>query len=285
MSAVTGLPLIFGDEIDLVLEHHVAAASVPTGTPDADLDAMVAITENRFPTLHPFVLTWDDDEPKVFVFMSPTPTPKTGELRSLIFDEHTGRVLKEYTPGTGFTSTLLHLHREIFAGLPGELLMGFMAFLFFIALLSGALVYGPFMRRLRFGTIRKNGAIRVRWFDLHNLVGITTLSWAFVVGASGVMNALETPLFGLWEAQTLPALLAAYHGKPLPQHMSSIDAAVKAAKQALPGMKAVSLAFPNAVTGSPRHYFVWMRGNTPVTSQLLTPAIIDAQTGSLTAVT
>ncbi len=52
--------------------------------------------------------------------------------------------------------------------------------------------------------------------------------------------------------------------------------------QALPGMKIVSVVFPNEVLTSPRHYLVWMKGDAPVTSRLLTPAIVDAETGKLT---
>jgi uncharacterized iron-regulated membrane protein len=83
----------------------------------------------------------------------------------------------------------------------GELLMGVMAILFVISLVSGALAYGPFMRRLEFGTYRSGAHARTTWLDLHNLLGIVTLVWALVVGATGVMNALATPLFGLWRAQ------------------------------------------------------------------------------------
>lgn len=43
------------------------------------------------------------------------------------------------------------LHIEMFAKLPGELFLGLMAVLFVVAV-----VYGPFMRRLDFGTVRKN---------------------------------------------------------------------------------------------------------------------------------
>ncbi len=110
-------------------------------------------------------------------------------------------VPKDHFDLTGF---LLRLHSEIFLGLPGELTMGVMALTFVLSLVSGALVYGPFMRRLEFGTYRRDGPERTRWFDLHNLLGIVTLTWALVVGATGVMNALSTPLFGLWRAQTLP---------------------------------------------------------------------------------
>jgi uncharacterized iron-regulated membrane protein len=282
MACITGLPLIFHDEIDHVLDHRVAASAVPNGTADANLETMVATTKARFPTLRPISIVWDEEEPRVAVFMSATLQLRPGKISSLVFDRHTGKLLEEYKPGRNATAFILCLHRELFIGLPGELLMGLMALLFVIALVSGALVYGPFMRRLRFGTIRRNAARRVRWFDLHNLIGIVTLSWAVVVGATGVINALSTPLFAAWSAQTMPAILAPYRGKQALKTMVSVDVAVTKAKQSLPGMKMISAVFPNPVIGSPRHYLVWMRGTTPATSELFTPAIIDAQSGQLT---
>jgi len=163
----------------------------------------------------------------------------------------------------------------------GELFLGCMAMLFVVALVSGAVVYGPFMRRLGFGTARKDKSRRVRWFDLHNLLGIVTLSWALVVGLTGVMNTLSTPLFGLWRAQTVPKLLAPYRGKPVPAQFTSVNAAFITAQRALPGMEVTGILFPNPVLSSPRHYVVWTKGRTPVTSRLFTPALIDAETGRL----
>ena len=284
MACLTGLPLVFQDELDQILSPHVAPAQVPAGTPDANLDAMVTAAQVYFPNLKPLFVAFDDDEPRVFVTMSPSLNPKPSETQALVFDRHTGKTLEAVRSGRSFTSIMLRLHREIFAGLPGELLMGVMALLFVIAVVSGAVVYGPFMRKLNFGTVRKDVSRRVRWFDLHNLVGIVTLTWAFVVGATGLLNALSTPLFGLWRAQTMPVLLAPYHGKSAPQHLGSIDSAVAAATKTLPGMTISSVTFPNAVLTSPLHYIVWTKGNTPVTSRLFTPVLIDAETGQISAI-
>jgi len=281
MACITGLPLIFSDELDALMQPHITPAPSSANAPTANLDRMVIEAQTKFPTLHPYSLAWDDDEPRIFVNMSPSDDPKIGEFRTVIFDAHTGNLLEMPKGGTTLTYFLLQLHREIFLGLPGELLMGLMALLFVIALVSGILVYGPFMRRLNFGTYRRNATLRTRWFDLHNLLGIVTLAWAFVVGASGIMNALSTPLFGIWRAQTLPPILAPYHGKPVPKHFSPIEDAVKKTSLALPKMELNSVLFPNDVYGSPRHYVIWSKGKTPVTSRLFTPALIDVETGQM----
>lgn len=284
MACITGLPLVFQDELNPLLEPHTAPAAVPPGTPDASLDRMVIEAKTHFPGLRPLFVAYDDDEPRVFVTMAPSLDPKPSETRSLVFDRHTGKTLDAIKPGKTFLSICLQLHREIFAGVTGELVMAFMGLLFVVALVSGAVVYGPFMRRLDFGTVRSRGNRRVHWFDLHNLIGIVTLTWAFVVGATGFLNGLSTPLFGLWRMHTMPALLAPYHGKPAPTHLTSIDAAVRTATKALPGMTISSITFPNGVLSSPLHYVVWTKGNSPITSRLFTPVLIDADTGQISAI-
>jgi uncharacterized iron-regulated membrane protein len=284
MACITGLPLVFQDELQPLLEPHTMAGNVPPGTPDASLDRMVVEAEAHFPGLKPLFVAYDDDEPRVFVTLAPSLDPKPSETRSLVFDRHTGKTLDAIKPGKTFLSVCLQLHREIFAGVAGELVMALMGLLFVVALVSGAVVYGPFMRRLNFGTVRSRGSRRVHWFDLHNLIGIVTLTWACVVGATGFLNGLSTPLFGLWRMQAMPALLASYHGKPAPSHLASVDAVVATATKAMPGMTISSVTFPNAILASPLHYIVWTKGNNPVTSRLFTPALIDAETGRVSAI-
>jgi uncharacterized iron-regulated membrane protein len=47
-------------------------------------------------------------------------------------------------------------------------------------------------------------------------------------------------------------------------------------------MEVSFMAFPGNQFSSPHHYTVFMKGNTPVTSRLLKPALVDAETGQLT---
>jgi uncharacterized iron-regulated membrane protein len=50
---------------------------------------------------------------------------------------------------------------------------------------------------------------------------------------------------------------------------------------ALPGMALTSVAFPGSPFGSPHHFIIWAKGDTPLTSRLFTPALVDARTGAL----
>jgi uncharacterized iron-regulated membrane protein len=135
---------------------------------------------------------------------------------------------------------------------------------------------------MKFGTVRTDRSPRLRWLDLHNLLGIATVAWMLVVGSTGVMNTLEEPLFGAWQARQLPSLLNQYGGKKPPARLASVNAAVAAARKALPATVPTSVGFPGSRFSTPHHYLVWMHGETRLTTHLFTPVLIDAATGQLT---
>lgn len=187
--------MIFGDEIYDFTHHHIAAEKLPAGAPMANLDAIVSAGSQQYPGQKILFLSFDSDEPRIFLDIAPNYDPKPNEDHTLVFDAHTGKLLEEQKYEIGFSDYVFKLHTEIFAGLPGEIFLGFMALLFVVSLVSGAVVYGPFMRRLEFGTVRKDKSSRLKWFDLHNLIGIVTLTWALVVGLTGAMNThLRAPV-------------------------------------------------------------------------------------------
>ena len=121
---------------------------------------------------------------------------------------------------TGFMALMLRLHASLLAGMPGTVFLGVMGLLFVAALVSGAVVYGPFMRNLPFGTVRRDRAIRLRWLDLHNLLGIVTLVWALVVALTAA-RALPWYVTALLVSQ--PPHFGDYGGLPLKILWAALD--------------------------------------------------------------
>jgi uncharacterized iron-regulated membrane protein len=290
---VTGLPLVFRDEIGNWLDDSPPTASVPAGTPYVDIDTVVGAAHGLYPGQIVGSIFIDDEEPRMMVAMAPSWAvfnADPGTAHWIKFDAHTGKVLKESKSFSGdggsFLEIMLNLHRSLFAGLPGELFMGLMALLFMIAIVSGIAVYAPFMRRLDFGTVRRNRSSRLKWLDLHNLTGVVLLAWMLVVGATGAINELSTPLFGFWQMTDVKAILAPLRGKPVPaeSELSSAQAAFDTVKDALPGMTPTSAIFPGSPFGSPYHYLIWTKGKEPLTSRLFSPALVDGRSGKLTSV-
>ena len=179
---------------------------------------------------------------------------------------------------------MLRLHASLPAGLPGTLFLGVMGLLFIAALVSGSVVYGPFMRNLPFGTVRRDRTTRLRWLDLHNLLGIVTLVRALVVGLTGVALTLAWPVLAYWQRTEPVALTEAYRERPPPTSPVPVQAVAETARAAEPDMALGSIAFPGTLFAGRHHYAALMRGATPLTERLVKPVLIDAQTGTLTAV-
>ncbi len=285
---LTGLPLVFHHEIEHWLDDAKPLSDVPASTPPANLDKLVTQARSMYPGEVVDYLFFDPDEPQVYVGMAKKPGDGQVSGHAVRMDGRTGDVLLDgplYTQDRfSFMGIMLSLHVDLFASLPGELFLGFMGLLFCIAIVSGVVLYGPFMKKLEFGTVRAGRSTRLKWLDLHNLLGIVTLVWAFVVGFTGVINELSTPLFRLWQSTELVRILEPYKGQGVPAELSSAQAAADTARKALPGNEVSFIAFPGNAFGSPHHYIAWMRGATPLTSKMNTPVLIDGRNGELTTV-
>jgi uncharacterized iron-regulated membrane protein len=285
LLCITGLPLIFGHEIEHLMEDTVEAPALPAGTAAATMDRVAAAALDGRPDQVIRFLFWDgEDHPNItFVGIAPSLDAPPEAGRTVSVDSRTAVVLQEPEEPGGFMYVMFKLHVDLFAGLPGMLFLGFMGLLFLVAVVSGVVIYAPFMRRLPFGAVRRDRTARTKWLDLHNLLGIVTLVWVFVVGATGVINTWSDILLGLWRNDQLAAMTAPYKGKPSLQALGSIDAALATARAAAPGMEPRFVAYPGTLFSSTHHYAVFLRGSTPLTARLLKPVLVDAETGGLTA--
>lgn len=285
LLCLTGLPLIFHHEIGHLLGTEVEAPAMPEGTPRSSLDLVL----ERAQALHPdrvvqFLIAPEDSADYWFVTLAPTPAP-TDDFRVVAVDARTGDVLGQPRLDEGFMRVMLKLHVDLFAGLAGKLFLGLMGLLLVAAIVSGAVLYTPFMRRLAFGEIRHERSRRVRWLDLHNLLGIVTLVWLTVVGATGVINTWADLMVKYWQHDQLSALLEPYRGQPaLPAAgRASVQRSMDAALATAPGRELSFIAFPGTALSSPHHYTFFMRGNSPLSSRLVQPVLVDAKTAETTA--
>ncbi|WP_421999619.1 PepSY-associated TM helix domain-containing protein [Reyranella sp.] len=293
LICLTGLPLVFSHEIQDWLDPDPPFAELAAETPRVSLDDLIARARRLFPGEIVTSIFSDDDEPQVIVAMAPSWKASRDDPKSnhfIKFDARTAVVLEQSRPREerrrSFVSIMLRLHVDLFAGLPGALFMGAMGVLLVVSVVSGVVLYGPIARKIDFGEIRMHRPRRVRWLDIHNLLGIVTLAWALVVGATGVMNELSGPLFALWKRTDIDGLIAPWRGREPPGQadLVSVQAAFDTSRRALPGMVVLSAAFPGAELGSSHHFLIWAKGGTPLTSRLFSPVLVDARTGELTAV-
>lgn len=283
MLCITGLPLIFHDELDSVLHSDNWQPANPDG-PLLSLDRVLERSLENRPGEVPLFMSFDTDRPVVNVTSGPAPDAPGSEMHFASFDRTSG----ERVPGhEGFDvmEFILQLHTDMFLGLPGMLFLGAMGLLMILAIVSGVVLYAPFMRKLDFGTLRNRRSARIKWLDYHNLLGIITVAWLTVVGLTGVVNTLSDPILETWRDGALADLTAGYQGDtvPTPAQMASLDQAVQQAVQAAPDMTLQFVAFPGGLWSTDYHFAIFLHGNTPLTEHIVTPVLIDARTGEFAA--
>ena len=281
MLCITGLPLIFEHEIDHWLADAAPHTTASSGLPMANLDDVVAAAKAQAPDKAIMFLGDITDDGFWYVNLADTVAGEGGRT-SVTVDYYTAKILDPEARQSGFMAFMLQLHTDMFAGLPGKLFLGFMGLLLLVAIVSGEVLYAPFMRRLQFGEVRRNRTTRLKWLDLHNLLGIITIVWVATVGATGMINTWADLIISAWRSDQMAEMIAPYEGSPAVTNPGSLEQAVRAAQELEPNMQLGFVAYPGSGLSSPHHYAVFMRGTEPLTSRLLKPVLVDAQTLEVT---
>jgi uncharacterized iron-regulated membrane protein len=281
LLCLTGLPLIYIHEIDHAMGWETEAPAMAASTPKASIDKVIAAGMAEYPGKIMMYMSQEPDEPNIWNLTLGAHGLDT-DYKPVAVDARTAQVLAKHNFEDTFMGIIFHLHVDLFAGLWGKLFLGFMGLLLLVAIVSGVVLYAPFMRKLDFGTVRRNRATRLKWLDLHNLLGVVTLVWAFVVGTTGMINTWADMLLKYWQFTEMAEMVAPYKNLPPPTQLGSMQDSVTNALAAEPGMKIGFIAFPGTPFTSTHHYGVFMRGDTALTSRLYKPVLVDVQTTKVT---
>ncbi|UYO94401.1 PepSY-associated TM helix domain-containing protein [Pollutimonas sp. M17] len=281
MLCLTGLPLVFEHEIEHWLDDGAQHTTAASGLPMANMDDVLAAAQAQAPGKAVMYVGDFTDDGFWYVNLADTVAGE-GARKTVTVDYYTAQVLDASAQRSGFMAFMLQLHTDMFLGLPGKLFLGLMALLLLIAIVSGVVLYAPFMRRLRFGEVRRDRTSRLKWLDLHNLLGIVTLVWVVTVGATGMINTWAELIVSAWRSDQMAEMIAPYAGQPPVTQPGSLEQALRAAQGLEPNMQLGFVAFPGSALSSPHHYAVFMRGTEPLTARLLKPVLVDAQTLQVT---
>lgn len=280
LLCLTGLPLIFSSEIRAAGEPE--AAQEPAKHP-ASLDTVIASATALHPGKQPLYLFADKEGRSWLVKLAERPDDERNAVFARV-DAGSGKALGTPQFRGGVMGVILRLHVDLFAGLPGRIFLGLMGLLLLVAIVSGVVLYRPFMSRIEFGTVRHQRSARTRWLDLHNLLGIVTAAWFFVVGGSGAINTVSGLALRAWQAEQLSALKArpaspsAKKGKTL----SAQDLRGRIARLAA-GADIRTIAFPGTVLATPDHFAVQLRGASGIARQLSDTVLVDRFSGEVLA--
>ncbi len=288
---VTGLPLVFSDEIAELSGQAFAQVEKPAGAARAGTDQVAAAAQAHVPGKVPLYLFREEDHPDLWYVKLDTRVDTDERDAVLVaIDARDASVLGLPEFGKGFMGLVYRLHVDLFADLPGKLFLGLMGLLLLVAIVSGVVLYPAYMRKLEFGTVRHERGGRIRWLDLHNLLGIVTLCWALVVGATGVINTWADLILKAWQQEQMARLASGNAAVVLrgdETHAAAGRAAGPAqfaltqALKAEPEMQLEMMAWPGTLLSTREHFAVILRGDTPLTSRLRQALLVDPETGDV----
>jgi uncharacterized iron-regulated membrane protein len=282
LFSVTGLVLVFREEIDAALGAEPEAEQ---GEVQTSLTETIELARVHYRETHdgaegaPRLLFQNAEDHPGLVFVTSTEPTDTGFDTAFYttVDRVKGEVLADFDFDDGFTAFVYHLHADLFAGPLGTLFLGAVGLAFLVSIVTGAIVYGPIMRRFSFGLVRRGGRKnRITWADVHKLTGVATFGWLLIVVTTGVLLSIGGPLLQLYQNTELAALGAPYADDPVVSDYGSIEDAVATALAAQPNRVWEIIALPGSPLASPRHYSVLTTGSEGVDSRVYTVALVDA---------
>lgn len=282
---LTGTVLIFHEEIDHAL--GTVPRSQAAGAAQRPLAEGVANTLAAFPGERILSVGLDPDHHPNVLLLVTAPLGDTGfDNAQLRFaDLGTGAVLRGYDPATTFTGFLLELHAQWFLGQVGELIGAVIALFVLLSLLSGLVVYAPYVKRFAFGVLRRGRGARLLQLDLHNFSGALVLGWALVVTLTGFLLGFGTVALGVWQmtelgaVRELAASLAPVDTRSPPVDVDRAFAIAQADAPA--GWRVQSMIFPGTDFSTPRHYTALLGGSEGLEERMFGVIILDAATGDI----
>lgn len=287
---VTGSILIFHEEIDLAM-GVVPTVQEAGGTNARPLAESVANVLAAHPGQSPLTVALDPDEHPgvVMVYTAPAAERDFAHAITSFTSLATAQPLTTTDLTRTFTGVLLDLHAKWFLGPMGELIGAAIALLVLLSLLSGLVVYAPYVKRIAFGVLRRGRGSRLLQLDLHNFIGVVVLGWALVVTVTGLALGFGTLAVGIWRNTDLAAIQAQYAGQQaadLAHPKFDIDHVWRAALDAAPaGWHVISVTYPDTMFSTPSDYTVLVGGPSGLEERLFRVVLVSAHTGRVDAVT
>lgn len=287
---LTGTVLIFHEEIDRALGHSPVAPALEG--PQLDFDALTSAALASRPGTRINSFHWDEtDHPGlVSISVAPVSQPKARDSERLWLTRIGAQAVTVPDHHDTLTGFLLELHAQWFLGFFGELFGALIALLVLLSLLSGLVVYAPYVKRIAFGVLRrgKGRGARLLQLDLHNFIGVIVTGWALVVTVTGLLLGIGTLALGLWQLTELRELTARYASDKTPVDLvrpaTGPQAAVDAAAKAAPGWAPMTVFYPDTDYTTHRHYLILLGGEHGFDKRLFRIGLVDAGTGALAEV-
>jgi uncharacterized iron-regulated membrane protein len=145
--SITGVILIFHEEIDHLMGVEAQALENNLVIQRSLADSIHTV-QHAFPYKIVFGTGYDPkDHPGIFIVGMAKPGQGLKAVEWTITDVNSAKIIEYTPPNKTLTGFLLKLHAEWFLGPMGELIGACIALLVFLSLISGLVIYAPYVRK------------------------------------------------------------------------------------------------------------------------------------------
>lgn len=279
--SITGVILIFHEEID----HALGVEPIAHTSQQRPLADSLITAQRTYPNEHILSTGYDPEHhPGVLLIGMAKPNEGFEQARWLFADIGSATLIQQPNGRDTLTGFLLELHANWFLGFIGQLIGALIAFLVLLSLISGLVVYAPYVKKFLFGIIRMGRGQRLFQLDLHNLIGSAVLGWALVVTFTGFLLGFGTVAIGVWQITELKTLQEQYRHTHIINSQISIDDIYMAAQKGEAGWHPTSVFFPKTEYSTQGHYMVLLQGSHGLNEKMLKVALVNAETGQVDTV-
>lgn len=165
--------------------------------------------------------------------------------------------------------TTIHLwHVSLNLGVGGMIFLGFMCLFSLIAIVSGIILYGPFMRTTAFGEINKR-TTRSAYLGWHKFLGMVTAIWASLLCLSGICILAFGSAYIMYVSSAKKEAASVLPRTAQVEQVSP-QSALALVEQKIPDKRVESIDLPNAEQNMLQYtfYLVSPGNTTGVTEQI-----------------
>lgn len=276
--SITGSAAVFKKEIDRLLNPSLLVVQ-----PQARSASLTAITQQvrrQFPGLRLSSISLPSSPEGVYIFrLAKEVTGGFGANDIEVFaNPYTGEILGSRDFYKSFAFFLRNLHVRLFESYWGRQIVGLFGIALVVSSITGLLIYGSFMKRQFFGSIRRGRGIRIMAADWHKFVGVAALLFNLVIAVTGAWLGLQ-PEVMKWTGMKAPNYYQ-QADKPISEEEDKrmtvdYDALLTRAWQEFPSLQPI---YVTASTDGSRH--IQIMGNIPGTvyERRLQKLVLDKQT-------
>jgi uncharacterized iron-regulated membrane protein len=243
MSGLTGSILVFGDEIDGLLNPSLLRVE-PRRAEKAMLEDVLESVRRAYPNEKAARIRFPHDPEGAYeVCFEAKRDPRCAYV-----DPYTATVLGSRVPAHSFKGRLFSLHRRLMSGETGETIIGVGGVSLLLLSLSGLFLWWPGRRNLARGwTIKWNGSLYRVNYDLHRIVGICALLFLSITAFTGAAMVFRPSFERTLNrfASTAP-LTAKPTSTARARERVSLDEIVRRARVALPQGEMTMITLPVA---------------------------------------